>query len=324
MASKWHHLKKFRFPDVGPEPIIDILIGVDYADLHCAEMEVKGEPNEPVAWLTPLGWTCVGGINEPVLSTNFATDNNEELVLINNTIRKLWELEGDNQLDGHGAMNPPDTEALQIVSKSLTHKDGKDEIRVPWKKDERLDNNYSMALNCIANTEKQLLKNTELGKKYNKVIAWYLVKGCLERVDKKDKKDDWFLPYFPVLRPDKSTTKVRIIFDGSAKYNGKSLNNVIHQSPKLQQDVVKVLLRFRRHPVSLVCDIAEMNLRIGIHPDDRKYQRILRRNLEPTSKPDILQFNWMVFGINSSPFGAQFVSREHAKKHTEIFRWGQV
>ena len=92
-------------------------------------------------------------------------------------------------------------------------------------------------------------------------------------------------------------------------------NDVIHQCPKLPQDLVKVLLRSRRHPVALVCDIAETNLRIGIHPDDRKYQRILWKNLDPTSKPDILQFNRMVFGINSSPFGAQFVSRKHAKKH---------
>ena len=81
--------------------------------------------------------------------------------------------------------------------------------------------------------------------------------------------------------------------------------NVIHQGRKLKQDLVKVLLRFRRDPVALVCDIAQMYLRTVIHPDDRKYHRILWRNLDPTSEPDILQFNRMVFGINSSPFGAQ-------------------
>ena len=162
MASKCHHLKKIIFPDVGPKPIVDILIGVDYADLHCTEMEVKGESNRPVAQLTPLGWTCVGGINEPVLSTNFVTDNNQDLVSINNTIRKLWELEGDNHLDGHRALSPPDTEALKIVNKSLTHKEGKYKIRIPRKKDKQLDNNYSMALNHLANTEKRLLKTQSL------------------------------------------------------------------------------------------------------------------------------------------------------------------
>ena len=37
---------------------------------------------------------------------------------------------------------------------------------------------------------------------------------------------------------------------------------------------------------------------------------------QPQNQPDILQFNQNVFGINSSPFGTQFVSREHAKKQT--------
>ena len=58
MVSKWRHLKKIRFTDVDPKPIVDILIGVDYADLHCAETEYKGEPNEPDARLILLGWTC--------------------------------------------------------------------------------------------------------------------------------------------------------------------------------------------------------------------------------------------------------------------------
>ena len=149
------------------------------------------------------------------------------------------------------------------------------------------------------------------------VIAQYLEKGYLERVDKEDTKDGWFLPQLSVLWPDKSTTKVRTVFDGSAKYSGKSLNDVIYQGPKLQQDLVKLGLRFRRHAVALVCGIAELYLSIGIHPDDRKYQRIWRK-LDPTSKPDMLQFNQMVFGISSSPFGAQFVPREHAKKHRDI------
>ena len=53
-ASKWHHLKKIRFSNIDLKPIIDILVGVDYADLHCTEMEVKGEPNEPITQLAPL------------------------------------------------------------------------------------------------------------------------------------------------------------------------------------------------------------------------------------------------------------------------------
>ncbi len=125
----------------------------------------------------------------------------------------------------------------------------------------------------------------------------------------------WYIPHFPVVRPDKDTTKTRIVFDASAEFKGMSLNSAIHQGPKLQRDLFDVLLRFRRHPVAIVCDIAEMYLRIGIDPEDRPYHRFLWRGMEPNRPPDIYEFNRVVFGINSSPFQAQFVSQLNAKKY---------
>jgi len=47
----------------------------------------------------------------------------------------------------------------------------------------------------------------------------------------------WYLPHFPIVKMSKSTTKVRIVFDCSARYNGISLNDVIHVRPKLERVV---------------------------------------------------------------------------------------
>ena len=43
---------------------------------------------------------------------------------------------------------------------------------------------------------------------------------------------------------------MRPVFDASAKFKGLSLNDVLHQGPKLQNDLVNVLVRFRRSPIS--------------------------------------------------------------------------
>ena len=51
-------------------------------------------------------------------------------------------------------------------------------------------------------------------------------------------------PHFPIVRRDKETTKVRIVFGASATYKGISLNNVINADPKLQENLTTVLLRF--------------------------------------------------------------------------------
>ena len=48
------HLQHINFPDL-QRPVVDVLIGLDCADLHCALQEVRGRPGEPIARITPLG-----------------------------------------------------------------------------------------------------------------------------------------------------------------------------------------------------------------------------------------------------------------------------
>ena len=64
---------------------------------------------------------------------------------------------------------------------------------------------------------------------------------------------------------------MRVVFDASVKGNGTSMNDIIYTGPKLQRDPAEVLIRFRRFPVALVCDIAQRYLCIGIAPKDVPY-----------------------------------------------------
>jgi len=52
---KWKHLKGIKFPQVGPRPIVDLLIGVDHADVLYSLEDLRGKAGEPIARLTPLG-----------------------------------------------------------------------------------------------------------------------------------------------------------------------------------------------------------------------------------------------------------------------------
>ena len=129
--------------------------------------------------------------------------------------------------------NKGEVKALKIAKDSLSYKEGRYEETIAWKDDKNLDVNYAMALNRLTNTEKRLLKDKELGHQYSKVINDY---KDVEEVKRSDKEEGWYLPHFPVLRPDKATTKLRVVFGGAAKFKGRSLNDAIHQGPKLQQD----------------------------------------------------------------------------------------
>ena len=74
-SKQWPHLKNINFPISAKRPIVDILIGMDCAALHCLIEEVRENPGEPIARHTPSGWTCIGNPSSnsrQFLQTNFA------------------------------------------------------------------------------------------------------------------------------------------------------------------------------------------------------------------------------------------------------------
>ncbi len=68
-------------------------------------------------------------------------------------------------------------------------------------------------------------------------------------------EEQWILPNFAMVNNQKTSTKVRIVFDPAAKLG---LNDAIHSGPKLQRELVDVLTRFRREPVALSSNISQM------------------------------------------------------------------
>ena len=110
---------------------------------------------------------------------------------------------------------------------------------------------------------------------YNQVLVKYEEKGYIRRVTKSETTDQWILPRFPVFRPEKETTKVRAVFDAAMKHDGKSLNDAILPGPKLQREIVDVLIRFRRAPIALTADISEMFLQVNLRDQDRPYQILM-------------------------------------------------
>lgn len=74
------------------------------------------------------------------------------------------------------------------------------------------------------------------------------------------------------------------MFDASRKTSsGISLNEKLLVGPKLQDDLVDILLRFRTHLVAFTCDIAKMYRQVLVDESQRDFQRIVWR--ESTQQP---------------------------------------
>ena len=72
---------------------------------------------------------------------------------------------------------------------------------------------------------------------------------------------------------------MRIVFDGSAPFEGKSLNTEALTGPKLQSDVFEILVKFRKELVALVSDISQMYHQLVLRPEDRPLHRFLWRDI---------------------------------------------
>ena len=295
-----------------------MLIGLDCADLHYSLQDVRGEPGQPIARLTPLGWTCVGPVDEQQdYTTNFArtyfSTKETDVSNINTVLQKFWEIDS-SAIEGI-PLSCENKRILEYTENTIQLVDGRYRVSIPWKGDRMvLPNNYSMALRRLQSLEKTLEKKPEIAKSYQETICRYLEKGYIRKIEQKEtSKASWYLPHFAITKHGRTTTKTRIVFDASAKCNGISLNDAIHQGPKLQQELFDVLLRFRKLPVAVVCDIAEMYLQIKLYPGDRSSHRILWRNFNVDQEPTVYEFDRLVFGLNCSPFLAQLVTQHHAR-----------
>ena len=122
-----------------------------------------------------------------------------------------------------------------------------------------------------------------------------------------------------MVKEERATTKVRVVFDAAAKHNGKSLNDTIWPGAKLQRELVEVLTRFRWAPVALSADISEIFLQVEVQDKDRPFHRFLWRDFNMSRDPDVYEFQRLLFGNTASPFCSQYVLQTHAKTHALEF-----
>lgn len=140
-------------------------------------------------------------------------------------------------------------------------------------------NNREMGLSRFYNLERRLVKYPKLYGEYSKFLHEY---EHLNHMSITDKPAAFIIPHHSVVKASSSSTKLRVVFDASAKPYGvnsniRSLNECLRAGPKLQLDLSDIILAFRLHKIAFTCDICKMYRQIVIRPSDRKFQHIFWR-----------------------------------------------
>ncbi len=187
---------------------------------------------------------------------------------------------------------------------------------------EPLPDNYELSRRRLGGLLRRLQQDPAILREYDAIVREQLSKGIVEEVNPFSETQGvvHYLPHHPVIHQDKDTTKLRVVYDASARVSGPSLNDCLCTGPKFNQKILEILLRFRSYRIALIADIEKAFLMISVAPVDRDVLRFLWAKDVSCSEPEFvtLRFARVVFGVSSSPFLLNATIEHHLSKYLPI------
>ena len=199
--------------------------------------------------------------------------------------------------------------------------DGWYETTLPWKGNHPpLPNNKSGSLRRLDSLARKLEKSGYL-ERYNEVIKDQLEKSIVERAEEIPKGREFYIPHKPVVRESAESTKLRIVYDASARAseNSPSLNECLNPGPPLQNQLWNVLVRARFHPVLITGDLKQAFLQVRIQEMDRDALRFYWFKDLQTKTIEVLRFTRALFGLAPSPFLLGGVIQQHLTNFQTVY-----
>ena len=181
---------------------------------------------------------------------------------------------------------------VTIAAHSMRISSSRMEVCLPWKETHpALPNNYQLSKKRLLGLLHRLKQRPSTLQDYDATIKEQLSKGIVEQVDKSEPSvlgATHYIPHHAVIRQDKQTTKLHVVYNASAKGDGPSLNDCLYAGPKFCQNIMDIILGFRVHKVALAADIEKAFLMVSMAEKDRDVLRFLWIDDIAKEKPEII------------------------------------
>lgn len=227
---------------------------------------------------TPVSHACVVISGVP---TNPQINERDDMLV--RSLRDFWDLESlgisRSPTDGHGSsLFPP----------AISFHNNRYSICLPWKPDHpEIPDHLLFCEGRLKSLFKRLQSDPKLLLEYDKMIKDQLKSGIIEIIktespietsrDGRSRPPIHYMPHHGVVRQDSQTTRLRIVYDGSARALGDlySLNDCLLTGPNYIPKLFNILIQFRWHRIAITADIEKAFLMIGIDRTDRDLLRFL-------------------------------------------------
>ena len=308
---------------------IDILLGADMASIIISPNDLprRGKTTEPIAQSTVFGWTLSGPVpgftrppdsataycQLPKVQTEPTPPQEPTLETLLNAI--LQEDEGPKETESISQDEEVERHYLNNLKYSAAEQ--RYEVALPKKQSIlNLGESRPQAVARFIHTDRAAHKR-QIHKQFQEGIKSYLTLGHAEEVPPEEKPPAvaFWLPMHSVLKLSSTSTKLRVVFDGSAATtSGLSLNQALHVGPTLQATLSETLLKFRSYNIALNADISKMYREVKLCTADKDLHRFVWRD-NPADPLKDYRMTRVTFGVSASPFLAVRTLHQTAVDH---------
>ena len=307
---------------------IDILLGADMTPKVMVKQLLKdGLPSQPIAQATHFGWVVSGPVTARDPHAETPTSNYHQTPVLQSEqdilpqLKQFWlseEPEPEEQsistveelVEGHFA------DTVKYLPTESRY-----EVTLPKLPIiSTIGVSKPQALSRFLSNERSIL-HRNIWAPFQNVMKEYFSMDHAEAVPEEELQStpQFYLPMHAVFKDSSTSTKIRVVFDGSATTtSGTSLNKALMVGPTIQPTLSTILIRFRTYPVALNSDISKMYREVKLAAEDKDLHRFLWRD-SPQDPVRDFRMTRVTFGVSASPYLAVKTLQQTAVDHGEEY-----
>ncbi|XP_062556914.1 uncharacterized protein LOC134221744 [Armigeres subalbatus] len=279
---------------------IDLIIGAELLPLILQPEQIPFDDQLPPLQKTSFGYVFSGKVSTPAVIP--VTCLISTLDSLDAQVKRFWEVEN---FDFGKCLTTEEQQCeAHFASTHSRNSEGRYVVRLPVKEEllPSIGDTWNIAARRFSAVERRFRSDETLRKSYADFMEEYERLGHMEEVMTRVALPQYFLPHHAILRPDSSTTKIRVVFDGSSKSSNQlSLNDLLLTGPTVQPPMICTIINSRFHRFVMKADAEKMFRQILVHPEHRNLQQIAWRQEE--CKPlKIYRLNTVTYGTSCAPY----------------------
>ena len=223
-----------------------------------------------------LGWALSGPVccGTTELNNLYPTHSmliqSYDLPQLDSLLKKFWDLKSLGISAGEPSVYDKFKSTVQLHGNRYV-------VTLPWRLNPmQLPSNLNLATRRLQGLLRQLHQQPDVQREYHAIMQEQLRQGIIEKVQAGETTDTvHYLSHHAVICRDKQTTKLRIVYNASARDKGLLLNDCLFSGPKFDLSILNILLRFRTYSIALVAAVEKVFLMVSVHAEDHDALRFL-------------------------------------------------